>query len=205
MNSYITLKNFASYEIVEKHSRFIAYAKPIKTEQEALDFLSEIRTKHWDARHNVYAYVLRENQLSRYSDDGEPSGTAGMPVLDVLKKSGITDAVIVVTRYFGGTLLGTGGLVRAYSTSAKLAVEQAGLKTLTECLVCTLDCSYTQYGKIPSVISQYGGVDSADFLDNVKLTFHIPTESKSELEAKLSELSAGELKVIEKSKDFFEI
>ncbi|MBQ0098670.1 MAG: YigZ family protein [Oscillospiraceae bacterium] len=205
MNSYITLKSFASYEIVEKHSRFIAYAKPIKTEQEALDFLSEIRTKHWDARHNVYAYVLRENQLSRYSDDGEPGGTAGMPVLDVLKKSGITDAVIVVTRYFGGTLLGTGGLVRAYSTSAKLAVEQAGLKTLTECLVCTLDCSYTQYGKIPSVISQFGGVDNADFLDNVKLTFHIPIESKAELEAKLSELSAGELKVIEKSKDFFEI
>ncbi len=205
MNSYITLKDFASHEIVEKHSRFIAYAKPIKTEQQALDFLSEIRTKHWDARHNVYAYILRENRLSRYSDDGEPGGTAGMPVLDVLKKRGITDAVIVVTRYFGGTLLGTGGLVRAYSTSAKLAVENAGMKKMTECLVCTLDCSYTQYGKIPSVISQYGSVDSADFLDNVKLTFHIPVDSKKELCAKLSELSAGELKVIEKSKEFFEI
>lgn len=205
MSSYITLRNFASAEIVEKHSRFIAYAKPIKTEKEALDFITEIRSKHWDARHNVYAYTLRENQIARYSDDNEPQGTAGLPVLDVLKKNNICDAVIVVTRYFGGILLGTGGLVRAYSSSAKKAVDEATLLSLTECIVCTLECSYSLYGKIPAVISQYGGVDDAQFLDNVSVTFHIPKEYKSSLCAKLSELSAGELKVVEKGIDFFEI
>ena len=110
---YKTLKRPAEASFVEKKSRFIGYCAPVKTEKEALDFVNSIREQHRTATHNVFAYSLREGNLCRYSDDGEPQGTAGLPVLDVLTRGGIVDAAIVVTRYFGGTLLGTGGLVRA--------------------------------------------------------------------------------------------
>ena len=132
--SYITLRKEAGAELVEKKSRFIARACPVKTEQEALGFLEDIRAQNRTASHNVFAYRLRERNLSRYSDDGEPSGTAGMPVLDILERGDITDAIIVVTRYFGGTLLGTGGLVRAYSGSAGMAVTEAGIVTMEDLL-----------------------------------------------------------------------
>ena len=112
---YKTVAREASDEFVEKRSRFIGYVKPVKTEEEAVAFINQKRSEHWDARHNVYAYSLREGNIKRYSDDGEPSGTAGMPVLDVIVKNEIYDVCVVVTRYFGGVLLGTGGLVRAYS------------------------------------------------------------------------------------------
>ena len=115
MTEYITVKNSGEDEFVEKRSRFIGYCKPVKTQDEAVSFINEIRSKHWDATHNVYAYVLSDGQIMRYSDDGEPQGTAGVPVLDVIKKMGIVDVVVVVTRYFGGIMLGAGGLVRAYS------------------------------------------------------------------------------------------
>ena len=117
-------------EFTEKRSRFIGYCKPVTSEEEATRFISQIRSKHWDARHNVYAYSLREGNIKRYSDDGEPSGTAGMPVLDVIVKNEVFDVCVVVTRYFGGILLGTGGLVRAYSQAAKLALD-AGKVTIS--------------------------------------------------------------------------
>jgi len=116
---YKTVSKEGTAEIVEKKSRFIASVKPVSTEEEALEFVSQVKAKYRDARHNVYAYVVTENNISRFTDDGEPSGTAGAPVLDVILKEGLTDVAIVVTRYFGGTLLGTGGLVRAYGKSAK--------------------------------------------------------------------------------------
>ncbi len=125
MADYKTVRAAASGELTEKRSRFIGYCKPVSTEEEATAFIASIRSRHWDARHNVYAYSLREGNLRRYSDDGEPSGTAGMPVLDVLQKSGVTDVCVVVTRYFGGVLLGTGGLVRAYSQAARLGLNAA--------------------------------------------------------------------------------
>ena len=108
----------------KKRSRFIGYCAPVTTQEQALEFIEKIKSKHWDAKHNVYAYILREGGVKRYSDDGEPSGTAGMPVLDVITKNEIYDVCIVVTRYFGGVLLGTGGLVRAYSQGAKVALKQ---------------------------------------------------------------------------------
>ena len=120
---YKTVKIESSDEFTEKRSRFIGYVKPVKTEAEATEFINSIRSKHWDARHNVYAYSLREGNIKRYSDDGEPSGTAGMPVLDVITKNEVYDVCVVVTRYFGGVLLGTGGLVRAYSQGSKIALE----------------------------------------------------------------------------------
>ena len=115
--SYKTVKHMATDEIVEKRSRFIADVKPVETEEEAVAFLEEIKKKYWDARHHVYAYILEENNIQRYSDDGEPAGTAGVPVLDMIKKEGLTNLIVVVTRYFGGIKLGAGGLVRAYSKS----------------------------------------------------------------------------------------
>ena len=123
---YITIKGRAEARFEEKKSVFIGYASHVESEEEALSFVKEIKEKHKDATHNCYGYVMKNGILCRYSDDGEPQGTAGKPILDMLKKSGVDDVCVVVTRYFGGTLLGTGGLVHAYSLGAKMAVEAAG-------------------------------------------------------------------------------
>ena len=120
---YKTVQKSSNDEFVEKRSRFIGYCTPVKSEQEAVDFINAKRSEHWNATHNVYAYSLREGNIKRYSDDGEPSGTAGMPVLEVITNNDVFDVCIVVTRYFGGVLLGTGGLVRAYSKGVKLALQ----------------------------------------------------------------------------------
>ena len=122
---YKTVKKGAYDEFVEKKSRFIGYVKPVTTEDEAIEFVNAVRKKHSDATHNCYAYIVRENNIMRYSDDGEPAGTAGMPILDVLRKEDLTDVCVVVTRYFGGTLLGTGGLVRAYTKGAQVGLDAA--------------------------------------------------------------------------------
>lgn len=205
MNTYKTVKNFASDELVEKRSRFIGYCKPVKTQDEAVAFINEIKSKHWDARHNVYAYVVQDEGVSRYSDDNEPQGTAGIPVLDAIRKRGITDCVIVVTRYFGGVLLGAGGLVRAYSAAAKLAVDAAGECEMELCSVCTLRCSYTMYGRIPSLVARYdGSIDDADFADDVSLTFHLPEDHLVAFNKALSEESSGKYAAEEISKEFFE-
>ena len=151
-------------EFTEKRSRFIGYCKPVTSEEEATRFISQIRSKHWDARHNVYAYSLREGNIKRYSDDGEPSGTAGMPVLDVIVKNEVFDVCVVVTRYFGGILLGTGGLVRAYSQAAKLALDAGKVALMELCAVCTVHCSYNQYGKVSSlIIDNSSGLDGTDY------------------------------------------
>lgn len=203
--TYKTIQKAASDELVEKRSRFIGYAGPVKTQQEAVDFINEIRTKHWDATHNVYAYVIREEGVTRYSDDSEPHGTAGIPVLDCIRKRGLTDCVVVVTRYFGGTLLGAGGLVRAYSAAAKIAIDAAGECEMVLCSVCELSCSYTLYGKLPSLIISCGGaVDRQDFADEVSLSFHIPEENLMAFNENLRELSLGKLQAKEKNKSFFE-
>ena len=122
---YKTVKNMASAEIVEKRSRFIASVKPVESEHEAVEFINELRKKYWDASHNVYAYIVEENGVMRYSDDGEPGGTAGMPIIEVMKARGVVDCAVVVTRYFGGILLGAGRLVRAYSHTCALALNAA--------------------------------------------------------------------------------
>ena len=205
MITYKTIRAFASAELIEKRSRFIGYAKPVTTQDEAIAFINEIRSKHWDATHNVYAYVIRDEGVSRYSDDNEPQGTAGIPVLDAIRKRDITDCVIVVTRYFGGTLLGAGGLVRAYSASAKAAIDAAGEREMTMCSVCRLSCSYTLYGKLPALIAKYGGcVDSSDFTDEVTLGFHLPADSLPAFNKALSEESSGKLCAEELSRSFFD-
>ena len=166
MHSYKTVEREAKDEFIEQRSRFIGYVKPVTTEEEALAFINEKRQKHWDATHNVYAYSLREGQLRRYSDDGEPHGTAGMPTLDVILKSDVTDVVVVVTRYFGGILLGTGGLVRAYTKGARIALDAGGIITMESCVVASVKCDYSRYGRISSLIPANGGfIDDTAFSD----------------------------------------
>ena len=204
MNTYKTVKEFACDELVEKRSRFIGYCKPVSTQDEAIAFINEIKTKHWDARHNVYAYVIKDEGVSRYSDDNEPQGTAGIPVLDAIRKRDITDCVIVVTRYFGGVLLGAGGLVRAYSAAAKLAIDAAQEREMVMCSVCELRCSYTLYGKIPSLVARYGGsIDDSDFTDEVTVRFHLPEDDLVAFNKALSEESSGKVAATEIKKDFF--
>ncbi len=205
-NSYITVRAYGVDELTEKRSRFIGYCVPVTSEQEALDFIAKIKKEHWDARHNVYAYSLRERGITRYSDDGEPQGTAGMPVLDVIRKSGAVDVCVVVTRYFGGILLGTGGLVRAYSEACKLALDAAGLVTMSLCAECELCCSYSLYGKLNTLIIECGGyTDASDFADSVTLKFHIPTGLVPELNKKLADATAGKIAAIVKEERYFEI
>lgn len=203
---YKTVLENASDEFVEKRSRFIGYCKPVKTEQEAIDFINEKRSEHWNATHNVYAYSLREGNIKRYSDDGEPSGTAGMPVLDVIVKNEIFDVVVVVTRYFGGVLLGTGGLVHAYSHGSKIAVEAAKPVIMQNCLVCEARCAYNQYGKVSSLIIGVGAaVDDTVYESDVLVKFHIKPDLLGTLNKKLADATSGEVTVEQKDEQYFAV
>ena len=191
---YITLEKEASASFVEKKSEFIGYACPCKTEQEALDFIAKIRKKHADAKHNVYAYQIKENNIARFTDDGEPQGTAGMPVLDIIKKTGFTDACIVVTRYFGGILLGTGGLVRAYTSSVSEACAAAPKLHYCPYDLYRLDVPFKLWGKLEGSIYSLGGmIKSIEYAENIRLMLYIPPEQASRFAKTLSELSAGKL------------
>lgn len=202
---YKTIQKSGSAEFVEKRSRFIGYSCPVRTEEEATAFIKSIQSKHWDASHNVYAYSLREGQIKRYSDDGEPQGTAGIPVLDVLLKSGVTDAVLVVTRYFGGILLGGGGLVRAYSHGASIGLEAGGIIAMQLCVLGEIVCSYSQYGRVASLIPETGGItDDSAFGEQVVLRFHIRKESLQKLEDSLTDATRGSCSVAVLGESFFE-
>ncbi len=154
--SYKTVLEEAQTLLIEKKSKFIAHVKPVDNEEAALEFLSSIRSQYADATHNVYAYVIDENNIFRYSDDGEPSGTAGMPVLDTIRKAGLVDVIVVVTRYFGGTLLGTGGLVHAYGASAKSGLDAAKpiINNLSDIVAVKVD--YSLVGKMQYKIAADG-------------------------------------------------
>ncbi|MGN0544813.1 MAG: YigZ family protein [Acutalibacteraceae bacterium] len=189
---YRTVRGAASAEFVEKRSRFIGYISPASTQEEAAQFIDSIRSKHWDATHNVPAYILREGNICRFSDDGEPQGTAGMPALNVLQKEGLTDCALVVTRYFGGILLGGGGLVRAYSHAAKLAVDAGGIVTRALCSLVRVRCDYNFYGRLASLIPEQGGIiENTAFEDAVTVDFRIPQELEPGFEKKLIDLSNG--------------
>ncbi len=154
MQDYRTVAEEATAEFTEKRSRFIAQVAPVQNEEEALAFLEAVRTSHREARHNVYAYICRENNISRYSDDGEPSGTAGLPVMNVLTKQGLTDVCVVVTRYFGGILLGAGGLARAYGKSAADGILAAGICDMIYSEVFSVTVDYPLLGKIQHMLGE---------------------------------------------------
>ncbi len=192
MDNYKTVLKEASDSFVEKKSKFIGHCKPISNEEEALSFIKEKKSKYWDATHNVYAYILRENGIMRYSDDGEPQGTAGVPVLEAMRKSGITDAVVVVTRYFGGTLLGAGGLVRAYSHASSIALSAAEPVTMTYCVEYKARIDYSYFTKAQSLIQDNNGViTNTEYDDQVNLIFYIKPEHFEKLTLDFADLTSG--------------
>lgn len=192
MEEYKTVEKYGEDYFIEKKSKFIGYAKPVKSREEADEFISQIKSKHWDATHNVYAYVLKEDNIQRYSDDGEPSGTAGVPVLDVILKEGLVDVCVVATRYFGGTLLGAGGLVRAYSHTSKIGLEAAGIITMAECSIMSVTVDYSFYDRLLILLDDFSCnvLDSA-FADNVQVKFSIKADGVDSLNEKLTDISNG--------------
>lgn len=192
MEEYKTVEAFGEDYFIEKKSKFIGYATPVKTREEADEFISKIKTKHWDATHNVYAYVLRDNNIQRYSDDGEPGGTAGVPVLDVILKEGLVDVCVVATRYFGGTLLGAGGLVRAYSHTSKIGLEAAGIITMAECSIMSVRVDYSFYDRLLIFLEDCDcNVIDSSFSDAVEVVFSLKADGVDELNEKLTDLSNG--------------
>lgn len=192
MEEYKTVELEADDFFVEKKSRFIGYAKPVKTQDEAIEFINKIKAKHWDATHNVYAYVLKDNNIQRYSDDGEPSGTAGVPVLDVLLKENLVDVCVVATRYFGGTMLGAGGLVRAYSHTSKIAVNAANIITMAQCSVLSVDIDYSFYDRMNVILNEFSAnVMNTDFSDKITITFSVKADMQVSVEEKLVDVSNG--------------
>lgn len=194
--SYKTVLKEGSGELVEKRSRFIASVKPVKTEAEAMEFLEYTKKKYWDARHNVYAYVLEDNNIQRYSDDGEPAGTAGLPVLDMIKKEGLSNIIVVVTRYFGGILLGTGGLVHAYSRSAKLGVEAAIPINMVLCREISIICDYSMLGKVQSeVLMQNFALGNVEYSENVKVKAYVPESQTEKFVADIIDKTNGRISI----------
>lgn len=193
---YITVKQPAQAEFVERKSRFIGYICPVQSKAEAEAFIAEIKARHRDATHNVSAYILRKERIERYSDDGEPQGTAGIPVLDVLKKEGLTDVCAVVTRYFGGILLGGGGLVRAYSHGCKIALDAAQIITMCDGERLRAQFDYSLYGKVSYILPNYQlKQEDADFSDTVTLTLLVRKTQAQQLKDDLVELSNGQVNI----------
>lgn len=180
-------------EIEEKKSRFIAQVQAVSTEEEAQAFIESVRKRYWDARHHCYAYILGEQgQVMRFSDDGEPSGTAGRPILEVLTGSGIRNLVLVVTRYFGGTLLGTGGLVRAYTQAAQAGIDASTVGTMCYGYTLTVETDYNGIGKIQYLLGQRGiPIEDAVYAGQVSITCKVPFEEKEKLWREITEATAG--------------
>ncbi|MBP5363098.1 MAG: YigZ family protein [Ruminococcus sp.] len=190
--NYLTISQPAEASFIEKKSEFIGYIAPVKNSDEAVEFINKIKAMHRKARHNVYAYIVRQDNISRYSDDGEPQGTAGVPVLDVLQKRGLTDVCIVVTRYFGGILLGGGGLVRAYSHAAALACDAAKVMDMRLCHRLQITADYGMYGKISYILPNFSTItESLDFGSDVTLEILVLSEKLESLTKELTEVTNG--------------
>ncbi len=192
----ITLASNVSCEMEERKSIFIGHAAPITCEEEARQFIEAKKKEYYDAKHNVYAYLLDDGAIARYSDDGEPQGTAGPPVLNVIKMSGATDLVVVVTRYFGGILLGAGGLVRAYTTSARIAIEAAGLAVYEQYAIFRIEVSYSDYQRLTVALEKIAAQeDHCDFGEDVTVIAAIEAGRGGEIIQTVSELTYGKGKV----------
>ena len=188
----VTLGQEGIAELEEKKSVFVGRAKSVASEEEAQNYIKDIRAKFPDARHHVWAYRLQGDTVMRCSDDGEPQGTGGVPVLDVLKKTGVSNAVVVVTRYFGGILLGAGGLVRCYSKAAMLAVRKAQIVTLEKCRIWSVTCSYADHPRFLAELPKYGAqAGKTDFAEYVTLQFTVRATAEEGLLFRLREMSGG--------------
>lgn len=192
MRSYKTLRGRSFGEFTVKRSRFICYGAQVNSKEEAEVFIGSVKTNHWDAKHNVYAYTVADGNVRKFSDDGEPQGTAGMPVLSVIEALELQDVAIVVTRYFGGVLLGTGGLARAYSYGARVAIDSCGIVEMCELTAVEVHLGYTDFGKFRNSIMNMGAViEDCIYGDDVKLIFYILPEKLPQVCALASELSQG--------------
>lgn len=193
MSNYKTLHKFGVDEYIVEKSTFIGYAKPIKTEEEAIEFVNEIKKKHKDATHNVWAYTVGENMnIQRYSDDGEPQGTAGIPTLEVIKKEDLRDVVVVVTRYFGGIKLGAGGLVRAYTKGAKVGIEAGIVIEKVKYTEVKIKIEYTQLGRIQNEIMNLGfKVKDTIYSEDVEIIVYSKTEDVHSLTDRMIDITSG--------------
>lgn len=190
--TYTTLRGEGHGELEDRKSVFLSHAAPVKTEEEAMAFVKAHQKKFYDATHNVWAYRLGDGRASRYSDDGEPQGSSGMPTLEAIRHSGATDAVVVVTRYFGGTLLGVGGLIRAYSGAAKLALEDAGVITYEKHTILSLAVSYSDYQRVlPEIARACALTDAQDFAEQVTLTVALKSAAVPPFCQRVQEITAG--------------
>ena len=191
--TYNTIISEGQDEIVEKKSRFIGYAVPVSTEEEAYAFVERIKKQHYDARHNCFAFAIgSENTLLRFSDDGEPQGTAGKPILEVITGNQVVNICIVVTRYFGGTLLGTGGLVRAYTEAAKLALADAGIHTMQLMKLVSITTNYNDSGKVQYLLSNSQAViDGTDYTMDVCFKIALPADECGRLEKQITESTSA--------------
>lgn len=191
---YLTVQGYGEIEIIINKSRFISYVNRAETEEEAVRFIEQIKKKHWDATHNCSAYIVGEHdQHQKANDDGEPSGTAGKPILEVIKKSGLQDTVIVVTRYFGGIKLGAGGLIRAYGQSTSEGIQAAGIirRTLATRIHVTID--YTLLGKVENELRNAGHpIEQIDYLDRVTITTLAQKGQEEHLESVLIDITNGQ-------------
>ncbi len=194
MDGFVTVSEETTAEYTEKRSRFIATLYPCDTEEKAAEFINKMRSEYWDARHNCFAYSVENGAVKRFSDDGEPHGTAGKPILEVIEGAGITNTVIVVTRYFGGVLLGTGGLVRAYTKAAKDAVDLSQRVLMTPCNVFSCSCSYSDRERLVKLIEDCGGtVEDTLYTAEVELKFYLSEEKSGEFLKKLCETFSARL------------
>ena len=202
MEEYLVPTDFGEDEFYEKKSHFIGRLWPVETEEAALEKIQEMKKQHYDATHNCWAYIIRDGAV-RFSGDGEPGGTAGMPMLQVLQREGLYNCVCVVTRYFGGILLGAGGLVRAYTKGAKIAVDAAGksMKRVWSCLY--VPCPYTFYERVKLETAAWGGIiRSTEFGAEVELEILVPEAQAEPFLAKLIDMSAANVEGMETGKEY---
>ena len=202
MEAYLVPTQFGEDEFYEKKSHFIGRVWPVETEKEALEKIQQMKKQHYDATHNCWAYIIRDGAV-RFSDDGEPGGTAGMPMLQVLQREGLQNIVCVVTRYFGGILLGAGGLVRAYTKGAKIAVDAAGKSIKRVWTVVYVPCPYPFYERVRLEVSAFGGIiRQTDFGAEVELELLFPQEKTNEFLERLTDLTSGTVEGMEIGQEY---
>jgi uncharacterized YigZ family protein len=189
-------RNTANIEFVERKSVFIGFSTYVENEEQALEIIKQKKKEYSDATHNVYAYVIGDS-IARYSDDNEPQGTAGMPVLNSIRMSGISDVLVVVTRYFGGILLGAGGLVRAYSTAASMALEASGFKVFEDYKVFSVKLSYSDYGRFSTELQNIDAIiDALSFEEEVLITFALKDDLSNSFENRITDIFAGRVNLL---------
>lgn len=207
METYRTIHDYGSDEVTIEKSLFIGYAKPVETEEEARSFIDEIRAKHKDATHNVWAYVIGQNMnIQRYSDDREPQGTAGIPTLEVIKKEGLCNVVVVATRYFGGIKLGAGGLVRAYTKTAKIGLEAGQIVEKMPFVEVSVGLDYTLLGKAQNELANRDyHVKDIEYTDSVNIIINCDQERVEDLKALFTELTSGQAEIEEKGEFYISV